>query len=67
MWIFTCKRIAGPTRLKPVAPAQPETPWAELWEGFCTIIEPHSQIRDAVLALVRKLKAGVVEFRPAYE
>ena len=64
MWIFTRNRTAGPTRLKPVVPAEPPTPWVELWEGFCNIIEPHGEIRDAVLALVRKLRAKV-EFVPA--
>ena len=66
MWIFTTNRTAGPTRLKPVAPAEPETPWAELWEGFCNIIRPHAEISDAVLALVRKLNARV-GFVPIYE
>ena len=66
MWIFTRKPPAGPTRLRPVAPAVPETPWEELWQGFCGIIEGHAEIRDAVLALIRKLKARV-GFVPIYE
>ena len=64
MWIFTRKHPAGPTRLKPVAPVEPTTPWAELWQGFCRIILPHVEIRDKVLALVRQMKARV---EPVYE
>ena len=66
MWIFTRKPPAGPTRLKPVVPAEPETPWAELWQGFCGIIQRHAEIRDEVLALIRQLKARV-GFVPIYE
>ena len=64
MSIFTHKHPAGPSRLKPVAQAEPETPWTELWQGFCRIVRPHAEIRDAVVAYSRQMRAQVIS---AYE